>query len=190
MKCNNAMWYEGWYNQSKCFTTGLIVNPGFLLNSKVLIPRYSIFHLHIWFPLLKTPFLISLYFWSCRPRSQRDGPGMLVLSPTRELALQIEAECKKYRYKDYTRSHTLPLCRVFILLWRPWWPVPPPCQYLHLRWRRPAGPDQPGEERSGHRDRHPRTTQRPPDERAHQSGLHHLPGQLPAVAVSVHLLSQ
>ncbi|XP_075906915.1 putative ATP-dependent RNA helicase DDX43 isoform X1 [Nelusetta ayraudi] len=35
------------------------------------------------------------------PRAKRDGPGMLVLSPTRELALQIEAECKKYRYKDY-----------------------------------------------------------------------------------------
>uniref|UniRef100_A0A3Q3KJH0 RNA helicase n=1 Tax=Monopterus albus TaxID=43700 RepID=A0A3Q3KJH0_MONAL len=35
------------------------------------------------------------------PRSERGGPGMLVLTPTRELALQIEAECNKYRYKGY-----------------------------------------------------------------------------------------
>ncbi|TNN33451.1 putative ATP-dependent RNA helicase DDX43 [Liparis tanakae] len=35
------------------------------------------------------------------PRAQRGGPGMLVLTPTRELALQIEAECSKYRYKGY-----------------------------------------------------------------------------------------
>ncbi|NWW92939.1 DDX43 helicase, partial [Rhynochetos jubatus] len=30
---------------------------------------------------------------------QRGGPGMLVLAPTRELALQVEAECSKYSYK-------------------------------------------------------------------------------------------
>ncbi|XP_061645520.1 probable ATP-dependent RNA helicase DDX43 isoform X2 [Phyllopteryx taeniolatus] len=35
------------------------------------------------------------------PRSERKGPGMLVLTPTRELALQIEEECGKYRYKGY-----------------------------------------------------------------------------------------
>ncbi|XP_076599813.1 putative ATP-dependent RNA helicase DDX43 [Chaetodon auriga] len=35
------------------------------------------------------------------PRAERGGPGMLVLTPTRELALQIETECKKYRYKSY-----------------------------------------------------------------------------------------
>ncbi|XP_057595930.1 probable ATP-dependent RNA helicase DDX43 [Hippopotamus amphibius kiboko] len=29
----------------------------------------------------------------------RNGPGMLVLTPTRELALQVEAECCKYSYK-------------------------------------------------------------------------------------------
>ncbi|XP_014442598.1 probable ATP-dependent RNA helicase DDX53 [Tupaia chinensis] len=33
-------------------------------------------------------------------REQRNGPGMLVLTPTRELALQVEAECSKYTYKD------------------------------------------------------------------------------------------
>uniref|UniRef100_A0A671P221 RNA helicase n=1 Tax=Sinocyclocheilus anshuiensis TaxID=1608454 RepID=A0A671P221_9TELE len=32
---------------------------------------------------------------------KRDGPGMLVLTPTRELALQIEAECNKYSYKGF-----------------------------------------------------------------------------------------
>ncbi|KAI7805317.1 probable ATP-dependent RNA helicase DDX43 [Triplophysa rosa] len=35
------------------------------------------------------------------PRDQRNGPGMLVLTPTRELALQIEAECNKYSYKGF-----------------------------------------------------------------------------------------
>ncbi|XP_055965471.1 probable ATP-dependent RNA helicase DDX43 [Sorex fumeus] len=33
------------------------------------------------------------------PRDERNGPGMLVLTPTRELALQVEAECSKYTYK-------------------------------------------------------------------------------------------
>ncbi|NXA71632.1 DDX43 helicase, partial [Thryothorus ludovicianus] len=32
-------------------------------------------------------------------KDQRGGPGMLVLAPTRELALQVEAECAKYAYK-------------------------------------------------------------------------------------------
>ncbi|KAG8444894.1 hypothetical protein GDO86_009885 [Hymenochirus boettgeri] len=35
------------------------------------------------------------------PRNQREGPGMLVLAPTRELALQVKAECSKYKYKDF-----------------------------------------------------------------------------------------
>ncbi|XP_060780747.1 probable ATP-dependent RNA helicase DDX43 [Neoarius graeffei] len=35
------------------------------------------------------------------PRDKRSGPGMLVLTPTRELALQIEAECNKYSYKGF-----------------------------------------------------------------------------------------
>ncbi|XP_036160138.1 probable ATP-dependent RNA helicase DDX53 [Myotis myotis] len=34
------------------------------------------------------------------PREQRNGPGMLVLTPTRELALQIGNECSKYAYKN------------------------------------------------------------------------------------------
>ncbi|XP_008065437.1 DEAD box protein 53 [Carlito syrichta] len=34
------------------------------------------------------------------PKEERNGPGMLVLTPTRELALQVEAECSKYSYKD------------------------------------------------------------------------------------------
>ena len=34
------------------------------------------------------------------PRHERLGPNVLVLSPTRELALQIEKEVKKINYKD------------------------------------------------------------------------------------------
>uniref|UniRef100_A0A8C9PE68 RNA helicase n=1 Tax=Spermophilus dauricus TaxID=99837 RepID=A0A8C9PE68_SPEDA len=34
-----------------------------------------------------------------QPVEKRNGPGMLVLTPTRELALQVEAECSKYSYK-------------------------------------------------------------------------------------------
>ena len=33
------------------------------------------------------------------PRSERDGPTVLVLSPTRELALQIQSEVNKYSYR-------------------------------------------------------------------------------------------
>ncbi|XP_074844975.1 putative ATP-dependent RNA helicase DDX43 [Carettochelys insculpta] len=36
------------------------------------------------------------------PKDQRGGPGMLVLAPTRELALQVEAECSKYTYRGIT----------------------------------------------------------------------------------------
>ncbi|NXU57757.1 DDX43 helicase, partial [Turnix velox] len=32
-------------------------------------------------------------------KDERGGPGMLVLAPTRELALQVEAECSKYSYR-------------------------------------------------------------------------------------------
>ncbi|XP_061601138.1 probable ATP-dependent RNA helicase DDX43 [Cololabis saira] len=35
------------------------------------------------------------------PRAEQGGPGMLVLTPTRELALQIETECNKYCYKGF-----------------------------------------------------------------------------------------
>ncbi|XP_029425729.1 probable ATP-dependent RNA helicase DDX43 isoform X3 [Nannospalax galili] len=40
-------------------------------------------------------------------REKRNGPGMLVLTPTRELALQVEAECSKYSYSDL-KSATWP----------------------------------------------------------------------------------
>ncbi|CAI9559456.1 unnamed protein product, partial [Staurois parvus] len=35
------------------------------------------------------------------PRNKRKGPGMLVLAPTRELALQVKEECSKYQYKEF-----------------------------------------------------------------------------------------
>jgi len=34
------------------------------------------------------------------PRSQRRGANVLVMAPTRELALQIEKEVKKYNYRS------------------------------------------------------------------------------------------
>lgn len=33
------------------------------------------------------------------PRSERNGPNVLVLAPTRELALQIEKEVAKYSFR-------------------------------------------------------------------------------------------
>ncbi|KAG7309274.1 hypothetical protein JYU34_005215 [Plutella xylostella] len=33
------------------------------------------------------------------PREQREGPTVLIMAPTRELALQIEKECSKYQYR-------------------------------------------------------------------------------------------
>ena len=44
------------------------------------------------------------FYFACasRPRADRFGPSMLVLSPTRELAQQIQAEVSKYSYKGIT----------------------------------------------------------------------------------------
>ena len=44
------------------------------------------------------------------PRGERGGPNVLVLSPTRELALQIEAEVNKFHYKGIKR------CGIVLLL--------------------------------------------------------------------------
>ncbi len=38
-----------------------------------------------------------------RPREKRGGPNVLVLSPTRELAQQIEVEVKKINYRGIRR---------------------------------------------------------------------------------------
>ena len=47
---------------------------------------------------------VSVFVFACafRPRADRFGPSMLVLSPTRELAQQIQAEVNKYSYKGIT----------------------------------------------------------------------------------------
>ncbi|CAG9860507.1 unnamed protein product [Phyllotreta striolata] len=36
------------------------------------------------------------------PREERGGPAVLIMAPTRELALQIDKEIKKYQYKNIT----------------------------------------------------------------------------------------
>lgn len=33
------------------------------------------------------------------PRAERNGPNVLVLAPTRELAIQIQEEVKKYNFR-------------------------------------------------------------------------------------------
>ncbi|OXB71737.1 UNVERIFIED_CONTAM: hypothetical protein H355_002827, partial [Colinus virginianus] len=59
-------------------------------------------------------------------KDERGGPGMLVLAPTRELALQVEAECLKYTYKGFkscvashpshTDSRVESVCLLFAML--------------------------------------------------------------------------
>ena len=60
----------------------------------------SLFHLDL---VMSAVFWVRMFFNSrillIGPREERDGPTVLVLSPTRELALQIEAEVKKYSYR-------------------------------------------------------------------------------------------
>ncbi|NXL95061.1 DDX43 helicase, partial [Alectura lathami] len=52
-------------------------------------------------------------------KDQRGGPGMLVLAPTRELALQVEAECSKYTYKGFksiqSYSHQVQKCQINVV---------------------------------------------------------------------------
>ena len=61
----------------------------------------------------------KLYRWLCfSPRQQRKGPTVLVLCPTRELALQIQEEVKKINYKGIKRSEfVLSLCFLLTALW-------------------------------------------------------------------------
>uniref|UniRef100_A0A4W3GPE7 Helicase ATP-binding domain-containing protein n=1 Tax=Callorhinchus milii TaxID=7868 RepID=A0A4W3GPE7_CALMI len=50
------------------------------------------------------------------PRDKQDGPGMLVLTPTRELALQIQQECSKYSYKGIQRCESHLHCHCYYSL--------------------------------------------------------------------------
>ena len=68
--------------------------PFLWANFKIFVARQQLTKIHT---SQKYP-PVSMYMLS-RPRGERGGPTVLVLSPTRELALQIEAESNKYSYK-------------------------------------------------------------------------------------------
>lgn len=54
--------------------------------------------------MLAYGYILTLYALnSCRPRKDRVGPSALILSPTRELAQQIETEINKINYKGIRR---------------------------------------------------------------------------------------
>ncbi|XP_023236885.1 probable ATP-dependent RNA helicase DDX43 [Centruroides sculpturatus] len=55
----------------------------------------QLYYYNIRINIKKTNIFIKYY----RPRDKRGGPSCLVFAPTRELAQQIERECKKYEYK-------------------------------------------------------------------------------------------
>ena len=67
----------------------------FLVMQKYYIPDVFHFVHHIRDKKVKQFHALCL----SRPRSEREGPTVLVLLPTRELALQIESEVAKYSYR-------------------------------------------------------------------------------------------
>ena len=85
-------------------------NSGFSLTLFDSHRRTSKVHTH--YALQRDSFLFCVICH--RPMSERGGPSALMLSPTRELALQIEQEVMKYSYKGIKRY--LPHSNLYIML--------------------------------------------------------------------------
>lgn len=97
--CTPFIHNSDWYWQDTVFSSALFDTHRRTTNVCTHTHMHRCSHAHK-LTQLRT---CSLFPSFPRPLSERGGPSALMLSPTRELALQIEQEVMKYSYKGIKR---------------------------------------------------------------------------------------